>query len=149
MLATKWTWVVVLVFFCLPSFAGVKRVTRDELSPAVRSAIDRECKGATIRAIYSEYSFRHRMYQVDIDLDGHSRSLRINPSGRLDEVEDEVSLDSLPVQVREALVRKAGGRRVLRVESVTSEGTIRSYVAVVSRDGKKREVRVAAHKERK
>lgn len=149
MLATKWTWIVVLMFFCLPSFAGVKRVRLDELSPAVRAAIDRECKGAKIRAIYSEYSFRHTMYQVDLDLEGHSRRLRIDPSGRLDEVEDEVTLDSIPVQVREALVRKAGGRRILRIDSVTSEGMIRSYVAIVSRDGKNREIRVAAHKERK
>lgn len=144
----KWFRVGLIVLLCLPSFASAKRVTRDKLPPAVVATMDREAKGATIQSIFSEYSFRHRMYEIETVVNGHSRNLRIDPGGKVDEIEEEVPFDSLPIQVQDSLLRKAKGGKLVKVESVTMKGRITAYEARVSKDGKVREVRVA-HKESK
>ena len=136
------------MLLCLPSFASEKQVARDKLPPAVVATMDRETKDATIRSICSEYSFRHRMYEIETIVNGHSRNIRIDPAGKVDEIEEEVPFDSLPIQVQDSLLRKAKGGKLVKVESVTIKGRIAAYEARVSKDGKVREVRVA-HKDQR
>jgi hypothetical protein len=82
MAVMKWFCVRVFVLRCIPSFASGKRVTRDKLPSAVVTTMDIETKGASIRWISGEYSFRHGMYEIETVVSSHSRNLRIDPAGK-------------------------------------------------------------------
>jgi hypothetical protein len=58
------------------------------------------------------------------------------------EVEEEVALDSLPAQVREALETKAGAGKITKVESLTKHNTLVAYEAQVLTGSKRSEIQV-------
>jgi len=58
------------------------------------------------------------------------------------EVEEEVSIDSLSDGVKAGLSTKAGGGKILKVESLTKNGKLVAYEAKVETAGKKTEIQV-------
>jgi hypothetical protein len=58
------------------------------------------------------------------------------------EIEDEVALDSLSSAVREGLTQAAAGGTLGKVESVTKNGKLVAYEAVVTTGTKHHEVQV-------
>lgn len=127
--------------------AQEKHLRRSDLPAAVQKTVAEQSKGARVRGYTSEVEAGQQEYEVALTVHGRSRDVTIAPDGSVIEVEDEVTLRSLPTEVRDSLVKKAGAGRIAKVESLTKHGTLVAYEAQV-RTGKKRsEIQVGPHGE--
>jgi hypothetical protein len=125
--------------------AQEKHVKRSDLPAAVQQTVAAQSRGATIRGYTSEVEGGQQEYEVALTVHGRSRDVTIAPDGSVIEVEDQVTLQSLPTEVRDSLVKKAGKGRITKVESLTKQGTLVAYEAQV-RTGKQRsEIQVGPH----
>jgi hypothetical protein len=66
----------------------------------------------------------------------------MDEQGNIMEIEEEVSLDSLPPAVKEGLMKAAGSGTIGKVESLTKQGNLVAYEAVVKTRTKCREIQV-------
>jgi hypothetical protein len=84
------------------------------------------------------------MYEVETLVNGKSRDLLLDGSGAVVEVEEEVAIDSIPTPARDAILKKAAGGKIKKVELLT-KGTATSYeAAYLTRGGKSAEFGVNA-----
>ena len=120
-----------------------KRIKMADLPPAVQKTVQEQSKGATVRGVSKEVEKGKTFYELETTVNGKSRDVLIDPSGAVVEIEDEVSLDSLPAAAREAIQKSAGDGKILKVESVR-KGTSVTYEATVQKAGKKSEIAVKA-----
>ena len=108
-----------------------------DLPPAVQKAVrDQESKGATIKKISAEKEHGKTVYEVETIVDGHTRDLIVDGTGRIVESEEAISIDAVPAPVRTAL--QAAGR-ILTLETVTKGARV-TYKAQIEKNGKKSEI---------
>ena len=138
-----------LTKFVVPALATVAlyssetRVQMKDLPEAVQRTVKEQTKTAKLRGLAKEIEDGKTFYEAETTLNGKSRDILIDTTGAVVEVEDAVSLNSLPEAARKAIQAKAGSGKILTVESVT-KGSVVSYEAVVQKNGKKSEVAVNA-----
>jgi uncharacterized membrane protein YkoI len=123
------------------AFADEKPVKLSDLPPAVQKAIETQTKGAEIKGFSMETEKGRTFYEAETRLNGHGRDLLFDKTGALVEVEEETQIDSIPAPARNAIHKKAGDGKVLKVEMVTSGSSI-SYEAEIEKNGKKSEFAV-------
>ena len=63
-------------------------------------------------------------------------------NGNIVEIEEEVALESVPPAVKEALLEAAGSGKIVRVESLSKNGRLVAYEAVVRAGNKQHEIQV-------
>ena len=126
----------------VPSFAKEKKITKDELPPAVRKTAEQQSMGATVIGYSRDREDGKLEYEVQMHSNGHSKDVTIAPDGKLLEIEEQVMLASLPSEVQAALRQKAGKGTITKVESLTKHGALVAYEAQVSNAGKHSEVQV-------
>jgi len=134
--------------------AQEKKITRDQLPPAVEKTVAaEESKGATVKGFSTEIENGQKLYEAELTESGHGKDVSMDKDGNVVEVEQEVSLDSLPGDVKDGLTKAAGKGRITRVESLTKGGKLVAYEAVVRNGSRRYEVQVGpdgnklAHKE--
>jgi hypothetical protein len=129
---------------CLAAYAGAaeKTISRSELPVAVQRTADEQAKGATVRGYSKDTEDGKLEYEVQLLVSGHTKDVTIAPDGRLLEIEEEVSLDSLSPQVGSGLATRAGKGKITKVEALTKQGKIVAYEAQVLSAGKHSEVQV-------
>jgi uncharacterized membrane protein YkoI len=120
--------------------AADKKIAAKDLPPAVSKAVQEETKGAAIKGYSKEVENGRTMYEVETTVNGHTRDLLFDSTGKLVTVEETVTLDSVPSPVKAAFEAKG---KVLLVETVTTSGKV-TYEAQVEKNGKKSEVVVDA-----
>ncbi len=121
---------------------GEKKITMNALPPAVQTAVREQTKGAEILGFAAEREKGQTVYEAETRKDGKSRDLTFDKNGQLLEVEEEVSLEDLPVAARTALHKQARAGTIKKVESVT-RGTAVSYEAALqTKAGRKAEIAV-------
>jgi hypothetical protein len=76
-------------------------------------------------------------------ISGHNKDVLIDPEGAVVEVEEAVTLSSLPAAVKEQIKKQAGKGKILSVESITKNNTVVVYEAHVRKAGKTLEIKVA------
>lgn len=128
--------------FCGVVAARDKLLKKSELPSAVREAADKQTQGAEVRGYSSEIENGKLEYEVKMTVNGHLRDVSIAPDGRILEIEDEVTLDSLPANVHAALARKAGKGTITRVESLTKNGKLVAYEAQIRSGTRHSEIQV-------
>ena len=101
-----------------------KKLKRSELPPAVGKTADAQSVGATVRGYSSETEDGQLSYEVALMMHGRTRDVSIAPDGTLLEIEEQVSLDSLPAAVRAGLIQAAGAGKIGKVESLTKKGLL-------------------------
>jgi len=141
---------VVLAVGLTLSFAQAqeKKITRAQLPPAVETTVARESQGATIKGFTTEVEHGKTFYEASLIVNGHSRDILLDKDGNVVEVEEEVSLDSLPATVQDALRKAAGSGTIQLVESLTKNGTLVAYEAHVKRGKKRSEIQVGPNGEK-
>jgi hypothetical protein len=82
-------------------------------------------------------------YEVEMIADGKSRDILIDSSGKVIEIEQQVSLDAVPAAAMAAIQKRAGGGSILKVEEVKSASET-VYEAQIPSNRKHREIRVHA-----
>jgi hypothetical protein len=132
---------------CALSCAGIssaqeRKIKRADLPPAVEKTLAAESAGATVKGFSEEKEKGETFYEAELVVSGHSKDVLIDASGSVVEVEEEVTFDSLPAEVKAGLQTKAGRSKILRVESLTKKGKLVAYEAKVETNGKKSEIQV-------
>jgi hypothetical protein len=125
-----------------------RKIKRSELPPAVEKTVAAESAGATINGFATEIEGGKKMYEAELQVDGHGKDILIDGQGNIVEVEEEVALDSLPAEVKEGLTKAAGRGTISRVESLTKRGKLVAYEAVVKTGARRREVQVGPNGEK-
>jgi hypothetical protein len=136
------TSIVILFVVALSVMAQEKKLQRSDLPLAVQKTVDDQSRGATIRGYSSEVEGGKKIYEVELTVNGHGKDISMDQQGRILEIEEETSLESLPPAVKEGLNRAAGKGTIQKVESLTKNGKLVAYEAVVKTGAKKSEVQV-------
>ena len=118
------------------------RIDRSALPPAVERAVAEASAGAEVRGLSTETEDGRTSYEAELLVNGRSKDVSIDSSGAIVEIEEEVRLDSLPAAVREALVTHAGRAKIVRVESITKNGSVVAYEAQIKKALKRSEIEV-------
>src|SRR5262245_19426012 len=108
-----------------------KKISRAQLPPPVEKTVSRESEGATIKGFASETEHGQQFYEASLILNGHTKDILMDPRGNIVEVEEQVTMDSLPASVQDALKRLAGSGTVTVIESLTKTGRLVAYEAHV------------------
>lgn len=140
--------VVVAAFSMTLVASAEKKIERSALPPAVEKTVQEQSKGATIKGFSSETENGVFQYEVETMVNGHSRDLAIAKDGTLLEVEEEVSMDSLPAAVKSALMARAPGAKITKVESLTKKDKLVAYEAATLKGAKKGEIQVGPNGEK-
>jgi hypothetical protein len=114
-----------------------------DLPDAVQKTFKEQTKTAQLRGLAKEVEKGKTFCEAETTVNGKSRDILIDPAGAVVEVEEEVSLDSIPEAAQKTIRTRAGSGKILKVESVT-EGLVVSYEAVIQKGIKKSEVAVNA-----
>ncbi len=136
--------VIASIFFSLSATAQdrEKKIKRSDLPPAVESAVATQSQGATIRGFSEERENGKTFYEAELVVNGHSKDVLMDAGGKVVEVEEHISIESLPPVVREGLQTKAGTGKLVKVETLTKAGKLVAYEAKVLSNGKRSEVQV-------
>jgi hypothetical protein len=113
-----------------------------QLPAAVQATAKEQSKGATVRGYSKEVEGGQTFYEVSLRVGGRNKDVLIDPTGAVVEVEEEVSLDSLPQAARAEIEKHKGRGRIVMVESKAKNGTIVSYEAHIKVGRKYLEVQV-------
>lgn len=122
--------------------AQEKHIQKSELPAAVQKTVEEQSKGATLRGFSTEKENGQIIYEAELTVNGHSKDISMDGSGKILEVEEQVELDSLSAAVREGLQKKAGAGKITKVESLTKNGKLVAYEAAVRTGTKRSEVQV-------
>ncbi len=128
--------------------AQEKKLTREQLPPAVEKTVATESQGATIKGFATEVENGKRLYEVAMTVDGRSKDISMDRYGKVVEVEQEVAMDSLPATVQEGLRKAAGTGTIGMIESLTKGGKLVAYEAHVKTGAKRSEIQVGPNGEK-
>ena len=122
--------------------AADKKLQMEDLPQPVQKAVrQEEARGATIVGLASEREGGKTMYEVETKVNGRTRDLLFDASGKLVEAEEETTIGAVPSAVRAAFDARG---KVLKVEALTRGGVV-TYEAQIEKNGKKSEVVVDAN----
>jgi hypothetical protein len=135
--------VVAAVLLCATfAVSEEKKINRSDLPPAVEKTVASQSEGAVIRGFTQEKENGQTFYEAEMVVNGHTKDVRIDSDGGIAEVEEEVTMESLPGVVKDGLQAKAGKGKLAKVESLTRRDKLVAYEAVVQKNGKKSEIQV-------
>jgi len=113
-----------------------------DLPQAVQATVREQSRGAVVRGLSIETEKGQTFYEASLKVRGRTRDVLIDADGHVVEIEEQVTLASLPPAARATIVRQAGKGRILMVESVTKNNAIVAYEAHVKTAGKISEIKV-------
>ena len=113
-----------------------------DLPAAVEKTVSEQSKGTTIRGFSTEVENGKQLYEVELTLNGHSKDILMNAHGEIIEVEEEVSISSLPANIQESLSKSAGAGTITKVETLNRNGKLVAYEAVVKTGTKRTEIQI-------
>ena len=140
----------VLVLGLLFSVASAqeKKITRKQLPPAVEKTVAKESEGATVKGFATEVEKGQRLYEAELIVNGHHKDILMNRQGVIVEVEEEVSMDSLPATVQAGLRKAAGSGIIGMIESLTKRGKLVAYEGHVKTGARRSEIQVGPQGEK-
>jgi hypothetical protein len=128
--------------FTISAVAQEKKIDRAALPPAVEKTVQVQSQDATILGFTTEVENGKRVYEAEMMINGHTKDVEIAPDGSLNEVEEQVTFDSLPANVQTALTAKAKGAKITKVESLTKKDKLVAYEAATLKGTKRGEIQV-------
>lgn len=128
--------------------AQERKIKREQLPAAVEKTVAKESEGATIKGFSTEIEHRQKLYEAALNINGHSKDILIDKNGNIVEIEEEVSMDSLPATVQEALRKAAGSGTIQVIEALTKNGNLVAYEAQVKHGKRRSEIQVGPNGEK-
>ena len=125
-----------------------RKIKREQLPAAVEKTVAQESQGATIKGFAREVENRQTFYEASLTVNGHNKDILMDKSGNIVEVEEQVSMDSLPAVVQDALKKAAGRGTIQSVESLTKNGNLVAYEGHGKRGIKRFEIQVGPNGEK-
>ena len=121
-----------------------KKLTLQDLPPAVQKTVQGELKGGEIESIGKETEHGVQQYEVETMRNGKHRDFEVDAKGNLLVVEEETAIDAIPAPARAAILKKAGGGKLGMVELFIKGSETMYEAGYTSKDGKRHEVLVKA-----
>jgi len=128
--------------------AQERMIKRAQLPPAVEKTVLEQSQGATIKGFSTEIEKGNRVYEAEMTVNGHGKDILIDSKGNVIEIEEEVAMDSLSQAVKDGLTKAAGTGTISKIESLTKNGALVAYEAVVKRGAKHSEIQVGPNGEK-
>jgi uncharacterized membrane protein YkoI len=128
--------------------AEEKAISRSDLPPAVEKSLQQQLKDATVKGFSAEKEDGRVVYEAQLIVDGHTKDIQFDASGTIQEVEEEVAFDSLPIEVKASLRARAKNGKITKVESLIKQDKLVAYEAQVEKNGKQSEIQVGPKGER-
>ena len=129
---------VALATSCLTAFSVAhaqekqeKRISQAQLPQQVQTAVAQESKGAVIRGFSMEKEQGSKVYEVELVKDGRSKDVSLDANGNVIQIEQEITMDALPVAAQQSLAVATGDGLIDKIESLTRRGALVAYEAVV------------------
>jgi hypothetical protein len=144
---TPATDIPIIVFSLAIAAAEEKKVQQSDLPASVQKTIEERSRGPLIKSYSTEMEHGKRVYEAETVVNGHTRDLQIASDGTLNEIEEEVTFNSLPSPVQAWLLKKSAGAKISKVETVTRHGKLVVYEASTVRDAKEGEIQVGPNGE--
>ena len=133
------------ILFLICSFDATAGLPLSSLPAAVQKTIQENLKGGTIKNIGKEKEDGVLQYEVESVLNGQARDFNVDSKGNLLLIEEATSIDAIPAAAKAGILKKAGGGKVLTVETFLKTGQPMMYEATYTgANGKKHEVLVKA-----
>jgi len=139
---------VIIVATCSVVVSQERKLKREQLPPAVQKTVEKESEGATIKGFATEVEKGRRLYEAELTVNGHSKDILMDRNGNIVEVEEEVAMDSVPATVQDALRKAAGKGTIGKIESLTKNGKLVAYEAVVKTGARRSEIQVGPNGEK-
>lgn len=127
--------------------AQEKKINRSELPAVVEKTVEAQAAGASLRGFSKETENGRVLYEAELTMNGHSKDILIDETGKVVEVEEQVDIDALSPSVRNALLTKAGTGKIVKVETLTKNHTLVAFEAQVRTSGKRLEIQVGPNGE--
>ena len=127
--------------------AQERKIKREQLPPDVEKTVARESEGATVKGFATEVEHGRKLYEASLVVNGHTKDILIDRSGTIVEVEEQVTLDSLPATVQDALRKMAGTGTITVIESLTKNDQLVAYEAQVKHGKRRSEIQVGPNGE--
>jgi uncharacterized membrane protein YkoI len=128
--------------------AEEKAISRSDLPPAVEKTLQQQLKSATVKGFSAEKENGRVVYEAQLLVNGHTKDILLDASGTIQEVEEEVAFDSLPIEVKASLRARAKNGKITKVESLIKQDKLVAYEAQVEKNGKQSEIQVGPKGER-
>jgi uncharacterized membrane protein YkoI len=125
-----------------------KKITRAQLPPQVEKTVAKESEGVTIKGFASETEHGQQFYEASLIVNGHTKDILMDSQGNIVEVEEQVTMTSLPTTVQNALQKMAGSGTITVIESLTKNGQLVAYEAHVKHGKKRSEIQVGPNGEK-
>lgn len=123
----------------------VKMIRESELPAPVRKALAKhKPAGATFRGFEHELIDGKPFYEVQMIVNGKGKEILYHPDGKIEEMEDEITLEDIPAPAREAILKAKGTGTIRKVDKITAGKTI-SYEGELLINGQKSQVRFDAN----
>ena len=126
-------------------------VTLDQVPAAVKATILKESAGAKITEIERETKGGKTVYEAEYLQNGREIEFKVAPDGTLlgreveqdDDDEDDLTINQVPEPARAALLKLAGGAKIIKAEREKEHGVL-VYEAEWVKDGTQHEAAVTA-----
>ncbi len=136
--------VILTLSFSVVAFAdGEKKLQLKNLPAAVKATVEEQSKGATIRGLAKEKENGKTVYELELKVDGHNKDMMIDASGKILSIEEQVELKDLPSSVQAEIVKQTGKGKISIIESLTENGALTGYEALIKTGGRSKEVKIS------
>lgn len=108
-----------------------KKIKMADLPPAVKAAVTEQSKGATVRGLLMGTEKGKTYYEAELSLNDHARGVVFDAEGKVVEIKDVVKIEDVLASAHAGLMTIAGTGKVERVESLTRNGQLVGYEAII------------------
>ncbi len=137
---------LIIIFSLLFSFAAVnnlfaqeKKISKNDLPDAVVKSFQAKYPKAEIKGTSVEKENGHTYYEIE-SMDGtQKRDLLYTKDGKVAEIEEGISLDNIPSNIKSSIMKKYPDGKIKNAEKVTRNSKT-TFELVVENNGKKSEV---------
>ncbi|MFY9549769.1 MAG: hypothetical protein WAU32_01345 [Thermoanaerobaculia bacterium] len=124
--------------------AKEKNIKQSDLPPAVLQTAQLQSAGekVTVTGYTQDKVAGEMVYEMNLVVDGRARGVSIGADGTVVSVEQEIAWEQLPASVQTDFTNVAGKGKLGPVSSITKQGKIVTYEAMLETAGKKAHVQV-------
>ena len=123
--------------------AKAKKVKYEDLPQAVQITVDAQTSGTKVWGYTMEEAGGKTLYRVDLFTHHRPRVITIAADGTLVSVDDRIPWHSIPADVQTALLAGARPGTLGEFHSISTNGKIVSYSAMVDNDGDRHRISVS------
>jgi len=125
--------------------AKEKKVKQANLPSAVQRTADAEAAGNMVSGYTMDTVDGETLYKANLLVDGRARVVNIASDGSVTSVENEIAWEGVPGDVQTTFTKAAGKGKLTEFRSVSKDGQVVSYNALLVTKGNRDRVSVKPH----